>query len=150
MTLASFSEFPRIQIHVGEHITGQVGLSLEEIATFARLSGDLNPLHHDERYAQQTRFGGVIVSGPQLISLMMGLVATHFSQETAMLGLDFSFRFRKAVHAGEIVTMSWEIVSARPKTSLQGVLVDLDGRIVNKQEQLVLTGQGKVLVTEKL
>jgi acyl dehydratase len=64
-------EFSDQRIRVGERLSSQMILSPEEIATFARLSGDLNPLHHDEAYAQQTRFGGVIVSGPQLISLMM-------------------------------------------------------------------------------
>ena len=70
--------------------------------------------------------------------------------ETAMLGLDFSFRFRKVVKVGELITMSWDIVAVQPKTSLQGVLVDLDGQIVNEQGQVALTGKGKTLVTEKL
>ncbi len=148
--MTAMPEFPNIQIRVGERITGEVALSLEEIAQFARLSGDLNPLHHDEHYAAQTRFGGVIVSGPQLTSLMMGLTATYFSQETAMLGLEFTFHFRKAVKVGEAVTMAWDIVSAKSKASLQGVLVDLDGRAINTHGQIVLTGKGKVLVTAKL
>jgi len=141
-------EFP--DIRVGEQITSQIMLSLEEIATFARLSGDLNPLHYDKEYAQQTRFGGVIVSGPQLTSLMMGLIATYFSRDTAMLGLEFTFHFRKALKAGEMVTMEWEIITAEPKTSLQGVIVSLDGKATNDQGQIVLTGKGKVLVTAKL
>ena len=146
----TFPEFPDIVIRVGERITSQMTLSLEEIATFARLSGDLNPLHHDEEYAQQTRFGGVIVSGPQLTSLMMGLTATYFSRDTAMLGLEFTFHFRKALKAGETVTMEWEIVAAEPKISLQGVIASLDGKATNDQGQTVLTGKGKVLVTAKL
>jgi len=146
----SSSEFPGSRILVGERITSQMMLSLEEIATFARLSGDLNPLHYDEEYAQQTRFGGVIVSGPQLTSLMMGLIATYFSRDTAMLGLEFTFHFRKALKAGEAVNMEWEIVAAEPKASLQGVIVSLDGKAINAQEQIVLTSKGKVLVTAKL
>ena len=143
------SEFPDIQIHIGDRITGSIVLSLAEVATFARLSGDLNPLHCDEQYAAQTRFGGVIVSGPQLTSLMMGLTATYFSRETAMLGLEFTFHFRKAVKAGETVNMIWDIVSAEPKASLQGVLVNLDGKAM-VLDQIVLTGKGKVLVMSQL
>lgn len=141
-------EFPTIR--VGERIASQVALSLEEVATFARLSGDLNPLHHDVEYAQQTRFGGVIVSGPQLTSLMMGLTATYFSRDTAMLGLEFTFNFRKAVKVGETIAMEWQIVSAEPKATLHGVLVSLDGKIINEQGQVALTGKGEVLVMEKL
>jgi hypothetical protein len=46
--------------------------------------------------------------------------------------------------------MAWDIVSAAPKASLQGVLVDLDGRAINAHGQIVLIGKGKVLVTTKL
>lgn len=131
-------------------MSSQMILSREEIATFARLSGDLNPLHHDEAHAQRTRFGGVIVSGPHLISLMMGLTATHFSRETAMLGLEFTFHFRKAVRADEMITLEWEVVHVEPKASLQGVIASLDGKAINEQGQIALRGKGKVLVTAKL
>jgi len=118
-------------------MTSQMILSREEVATFARLSGDLNPLHYDEAYAQ-------------LVSLMMGLTATYFSRETAMLGLEFTFHFRKAVKADEMVTLEWEVVHTEPKASLQGVIASLDGKAINDQGQTVLTGKGKVLVTAKL
>jgi acyl dehydratase len=150
MTAAPSPEFPDLRIRVGERMRSQMVLSLEEIATFARLSGDLNPLHYDQAYAQQTRFGGVIVSGPHLISLMLGITATYFSRETAMLGLEFTFRFRKAAKAGERVNMEWEVVKAEPKASLQGMIVNLDGKATNDQGHTVLTGKGKVLVTAKL
>ena len=137
-------------VQVGERITGQVSLSREEIATFARLSGDLNPLHHDEDYARHTRFGGIIACGPQVTSLMMGLTATYFSQGKAMLGLEFTFRFRKAVKAGETIDMAWEVTAAEPKASLHGELVTLEGKATNPQGEIVLTGTGKVLVTDTL
>lgn len=144
------SELPEIHVTVGERIAGQVALTHDEIATFARLSGDLNPLHYDDAYARRTRFGTVIVSGPQLISLMMGLTATYFSRETAMLGLEFAFQFRQAVKVNETVNMEWRIVTAEPKASLQGVIAGLEGKATNTQDEVVLTGSGKVLITAAL
>lgn len=137
-------------IQIGERITAQVALTRAEIARFATLCGDQNPLHHDEAYALQTRFGGIIACGPHITSLMMGLTATHFSRDGAMLGLEFTFRFRKAVKADEQITMEWEIVAAEYKASLQGSLVTLHGKASNEEEQEVLTGTGKILATEKL
>jgi acyl dehydratase len=150
MTHMTSPESESFHIHIGERIMEQVSLTLAEIATFAKLSGDLNPLHYDESYAQQTRFGDVIVSGPHLTSLMMGLTATHFSQGKAMLGLEFTFRFHKAVKVGETINMEWEVVSAEPKASLNGEIVAMEGKATNQQGQMLLTGTGKVLVTEKL
>ncbi len=144
------SESRKNAISVGEHIVEQVALSFEEIKRFATLCGDLNPLHHDEDYARQTRFGGVIACGPQLSSLMMGMTATYFSREGAMLGLEFNFRFRKAVMVGDTITMDWEIVAADYKASLQGQLVVLEGTAVNQAGELVMTGQGKILAVDKL
>ncbi len=139
-----------VSIQIGERMSAQVALSSEEIARFATLCGDLNPLHHDETYARQTRFGGIIACGPHITSLMMGLTATHFSRNGAMLGLEFTFRFRKAVKAGEQITMEWEVVAVEPKASLQGSIVTLRGKATNQQGQEVLTGTGKILATEKL
>jgi 3-hydroxybutyryl-CoA dehydratase len=137
-------------IQVGERFARQVTLTRAEIATFATLCGDMNPLHHDEAYAQRTRFRGLIACGPQITSLMMGLTATYFSQTTAMLGLEFAFRFRKAVQAEESIRMEWEVVAAEYKRSLGGHLVSLEGKATNQQGEVVLSGSGKVLVTTTL
>lgn len=113
------------------------------IAEFARLCGDQNPLHHDEVYARGTRFGGIIACGPHLSSLMMGLTATYFTQNGAMLGLEFSFRFLKAVKAGGTLEMEWEVVAVEPKASLGGEIVTLEGRATNEEGVVVLPGTGK-------
>ena len=139
-----------MNVQIGERIIGQVMLSHADIATFATLCGDMNPLHHDESYAQGTRFGGVIACGPQITSLMMGLVATYFSQNGAMLGLEFSFRFLKAVKAGETVDMEWNVVTTEPKASLNGEIVALDGKATNQRGETVVTGVGKILAVRKL
>jgi len=139
-----------VLVEIGERITDRVTLTTEEIARFATLCGDLNPLHHDETYARQTRFGGIIACGPHITSLMMAMTATHFSRSGAMLGLEFTFHFRKAVKAVEPITMEWEVVAVEPKASLQGRIVTLRGKATNPQGQVMLTGVGKILATEKL
>src|SRR5215469_14225466 len=135
------SESREDQVQVGERITRQVSFSREEIAAFARLSGDLNPIHHDEDYARHTRFGGVIVSGPQLTSLMMGMVASRYSRETGMLGLEFTFHFRKAVRADETLALEWQMTQAEPKARLHGLMVTLEGQATNDQGQIAVAGR---------
>ncbi len=135
---------------VGDRISNRVTLSEAGIAEFARLCGDANPLHTDPAYAARTRFGGIIASGPQYASLFMGLVASHFSRGGAMLGLEFSFQFRKAVRAGDTLEMTWEVVAVEPKDRLNGDLVSLRGVITNQAGAEVLGATGKVLVTATL
>jgi acyl dehydratase len=67
-----------------------------------------------------------------------------------MLGLEFSFRFLKAVKAGDTIIIDWEVISAEPKANVGGEIVTVEGTVINQQGQTVLTGAGKVLIVEKL
>lgn len=136
-------------VQIGEKFSKQLELNEIEISHFARMCGDPNPLHHDLEYAKTTRFGQIIVSGPHITSLMMAMTAEHFSY-TPMVGLEFSFQFLKAIAARELVNLEWEIVSSQNKPSLNGEIVELKGKITNQNEQILLTGRGKILLTAHL
>ena len=140
---------------IGERMHRCCRLDADEVARFARLCGDQNPIHTDAEHAGLTRFGGIVVSGPHLSSLLMGMTATHFSTPgpngvRAMLGLDFRFRFRRAVRAGQAIELSWEVVAVREKSSLAGDLVFLAGRVRHEGGEDAVTAVGKVLVCEML
>ncbi|AOI54137.1 MaoC family dehydratase [Burkholderia thailandensis] len=116
---------------IGETISKTITFDADSVRRFATLAGDMNPLHHDEALAESTRFGGLIVSGTHYSALMMGMVATFLSERRAALGLEFEFQFRKAVAAGETVTMAWRIVAIEPSPKLRGDVVRLDGTLCN-------------------
>ncbi|CAJ3558059.1 MaoC family dehydratase [Burkholderia pseudomallei] len=87
---------------------------MNAVRRFAALAGGMNPLHHDEALAETARFGGRIVSGTHYSARMMGMVATFApflgERRAALglgLGLEFEFGFRKALAAGDTVTMTW-------------------------------------------
>lgn len=133
-------------IAVGETFSRRVTLDAASIHEFALAAGDLNPLHHDADYAKGTRFGGIIASGTQYTSLLMGLVATHFSARAASAGLEFSLQLKKPVRAGDTITLSWVVTEITPKASLNGHIVTLDGTITNQDAVQVLTCIGKIVV----
>jgi len=137
-------------VQIGEKFSKQIELTETEISHFARMCGDPNPLHHNSAYAKKTRFGKIIVCGPHITSLMMAMTAEHFSYNTAMVGLEFSFQFLKAIGTGELVNLEWEVISIQNKPSLNGEIVELKGKITNENGATVLTGRGKILVTAQL
>lgn len=47
-------------------LTAEFAVSLEDSVTFARLSGDYNPMHVDRGVARRTRFGGTVTHGIHL------------------------------------------------------------------------------------
>ena len=138
-------------VRLGEQITGRAVLTPAEIAAFARLSGDPNPLHHDEGMARRSRFGGIIVSGPQVIALMLGLLPTYFGRTgQAVLGLEFSFRFVQAIRAGETMAMGWRVTAVEPAARLGGERVTVTGEITDAHGELRFTAQGTILVAAEL
>jgi acyl dehydratase len=140
---------------VGERLVRRLCVAAADASQFARLSGDQNPIHHDAEHARRTRFGGVVLSGPQLASLLMGMSATHFSRPgpagaRAMLGLDFRFRFRRAVLADTPFELRWDVVAVRAKPSLGGDVVFLAGRVRDAAGADAVKAAGKVLVLDAL
>ena len=122
----------------------------QEIAAFARLTGDLNPLHHDELLARRGGHAGVIASGQQTAAQLMGLAATHFSRTDALgarevLGLNFNFAFKTPVLAGQDVLMLWQVRSVEWRPSLRGWLAELAGHAAVGDRRCVVA-RGTLLV----
>jgi acyl dehydratase len=135
---------PRV-VRIGETMSGTLALPAESIKSFATLVNDPNPLHHDEVYAAQSRFGGLIASGTQPTAHFMALVARHFSSYTQALGLEFDVKLKKAVHAGDTLTLCWRVTDAYWKPSLNGDLVTLEGNAVNQRGEVALIGHATIL-----
>jgi len=133
-------------VAIGERFSRRVLFDAESIRQFATMSGDFNPLHHDDAAAAASPFGRIIASGPHVVALMMGLDATHFSQQATPLGLHFEFRFLRAIPAGTEVTLEWIIVRCEPKASLRGYVVDVEGRAEDDAGVVYTTGHGANLL----
>ncbi len=135
---------------VGEEVTAPLPLPAGEVDRLASLLGDENPLHHDEAHARGTRFGGLIASGAHVVARLMALAATHFSRRGAALGLEFSFRLRKAARAGDTLQMRWRVVRVEPKQKLGGDLVFLAGDVRDGAGEVAVTADATLLVPDRL
>jgi len=80
----------------------------------------------------------------------MGATASHFSQQGAMLGLEFSLKFKCPVYADEKVKVEWLIVRVTDSERLQGQLIDLRGRLKKEDGETAVGAKGRVLLTDKL
>ena len=131
---------------VGETFSQRVTFDAKSIREFATLTGDFNPLHHDEAAAARSAFGSLIVSGPHVTALMLGMTATHFAKRCAPLGLEFTIRFVRAIVAGTTLELRWTLVDLTPKASLNGDLATLDGRALDDAGGVYVSSRGLLLL----
>ena len=136
--------FPR------ERFSSDVTLTPEAVRAFASAAGDNNPIHHDAEFAATTRFGRPTASGPHTTALLLALTASHYSQNSSMLGLEFWVRFRRAIYADETIRLEWLVVKVTPNAKLHGDIVELRGRIKGQDGATAVGAKGRVLVMDRL
>lgn len=135
---------------IGETFGANWCFSEQQVSDFARMTGDFNPIHHDKAAAAQTSFGKIMLSGTQYTALMMGLVATFVSERSPTLGLEFDFKFKKAVFANESLTAQWVISDIRYHDKLQGNLIHFEGTLINDKGELCTVGRGVLLQKDSI
>ncbi|MFM1990004.1 MAG: hypothetical protein RJA99_2961 [Pseudomonadota bacterium] len=119
-------------VRVGERFGRTVCWSEEDVRRFADLAGDANPMHHDAAFAAATPVGGLIASGTQTMSAMMGTFATWFTRRDDgvirdALGMGFSFSLRAPVRVGDTLTIDWVVVSRTYRPRHRGWVVTARG-----------------------
>jgi acyl dehydratase len=109
-------------------------VSAAEVDAFGKLSGDLNPLHMNDRFATESIFGGRIVHGMLSAALVS---ATH----TALTGPGFVYvgqelRFLRPLFIGETITITVTVIEKKPA---KRVLI-MDTMIRNQDGKAILGG----------
>lgn len=134
------------EIAIGESASLTRSISEADIQLFAALSGDVNPAHLDQEYAEKSMFGGVIAHGMftgALVSTLLGVQLP--GPGTIYLGQ--SLRFLRPVKPGDKLTVS---VTVREKfDDKQRVIFDCS--CINQDAKAVLKGEAEVIApSEKI
>lgn len=113
----------------------------EDVAAFATLSGDHNPLHFDADFARATPAGRLIVHGGLTTGLFNALVAEQLPGPGTVF-LHQEWDYPAAVGIGEEVIAEVEVIESRsdkPITRLRCIARLADGTEVLRGESLVYT-----------
>ena len=94
-----------------------VGMSAEitrsfnanDVRVFSKLSGDINPVHLDEKYASETIFGSCIVHGA-LASSIFSTIFANTLPGPGCIYLKSENKFLKPIYPDEEVTFKVEVI----------------------------------------
>jgi 3-hydroxybutyryl-CoA dehydratase len=96
-------------IQIGDTHTFTRTISAEDVARFAEVSGDDNPLHLDVEYAATTPFGRPIVHGAFLLAVVSKVLGRDYPGHGAV-AVALSAKFLRPVPVGSEITVEVKVV----------------------------------------
>lgn len=137
MGMASEWTAPR----VGTQATWTRTIGRTEVELYAELTGDRNPLHFDETFASQTRFGRLVAQGGIAAGLFNALVAMELPGPGSVF-LHQEWDYPAPVFIGDSITAEATVIESRadkPITTLECVARRADGTEVLRGRCVVYT-----------
>jgi 3-hydroxybutyryl-CoA dehydratase len=128
------------ELVLGERVTFSRQWTDADVATFAQLVGDFNPIHCDEAYARTSLFERRIVHGMLVGSLCSTLVGMHLPGKRCLF-LSQSLRFLLPVFIGDTVEVTGTIVSRDERTQVITIAV-----LMTRDADAVVDGLASVQV----
>jgi acyl dehydratase len=136
------------EIKIGDTFGAAVTITDAHLVLAAGLIGDFHPLHVNQQYAEQTRYGGRVLHGVFTGALVGGPVGTFFAG-TGIAYLEHNCRFTNPARPGDTLTTIWTIAGKSDKPAHGGGLVDLKGVCRNQRDEVVVEAEAKLLVRDR-
>jgi len=121
-------------------------ISASDVASFAHLTGDENPLHLDEAVAAAEMFGGIVAHGMFTLAATIGLwyQSGYFEGHVVVFTGIENLRFLRPVRPGE--SLGAELAIQKRETSARGDKVELENITYNERHEPVLSFTARLLV----
>jgi 3-hydroxybutyryl-CoA dehydratase len=130
-----------MQLKVGDKFTTERLVTDELIRQFAEVSGDYNPIHLDEEYAKQTRFGKRIAHG-MLSGAFISAVLGNELKNMKVVYLSQTLKFTAPVYIGDTVTTTATVTNIREDKPI----VTSETVCTNQNGEILVTGESKIMI----
>ena len=124
------------EIVVGQSVSFSKKISAADVAAFATLTGDHNPLHVDAAFAKASKFNRQISHGLLVQSSLSTLAGMHLPGKHSLI-LEVKSQFKKPVFIDETVT----IIGTVAKKQAVGKLLFIDAQIKNADGSIAVISQ---------
>ena len=127
------------EIQIGEKASLTKIISHEDVVNFAKLSGDINPIHLDDEFASKSLFKKRIAHGILTSSLISAVIGTKLPGiNTLYLGQ--TLNFLAPAFIGDKLTAIVEVVSKRDDKRI----IKLKTTVINQENVEIITGEAVV------
>ena len=108
-------------------------ISRSQIARFAAATGDFNPIHTDEAFAQKVGFPSIIAHGPLTLAFLTQALGHNFGPERVRA---VAAQFRAPILPGDTLRIEGSV------TEVAGGRANCELRVVRGDDDVVATGTG--------
>jgi acyl dehydratase len=139
------------EFELGESVLTQARTVCEaDVVQFCGVSGDYNPLHTDEEFCRQTRYGSRIAHGPLTMSMAIGLMSQKNLIDGTTLGLlNLHWDFKAPVKLGDTVHAKVTPTEKRLTRGGDRGIVTLAFDVINQHGTVVQTGTATLMMKVK-
>jgi 3-hydroxybutyryl-CoA dehydratase len=132
------------EIHVGDSAEMAKTVTESDVAQFADVTGDFNPVHIDAVAAEKSIFGGRIAHGILSAGFISAVLAMRLPGPGSIY-LSQTLRFTKPVRIGDTVTARVEVLEVIPAKRR----IRLATVCRNQRDEMVVEGEALVMMESR-
>lgn len=118
-----------------------------DVANFAGLSGDFNPLHTDAEFAKTTPMGERIAHGVLILAMATGMANwMGIFEGTTIALMEQVTRYKGAVKFGDTIRLEMEVIEKKPTSKPEKGVVKFAVRVKNQRDENVVEGEWTLLM----
>jgi 3-hydroxybutyryl-CoA dehydratase len=131
----------RVDFNVGEKAEMTKVVTENDITSMAEITGDFNPIHIDEDFANKTRFKGCIAHGVLSNGLISAVLGMHLPGPGAIY-LSQTLKYLNPVKVGDTLRAEVEVSNWRPDKKI----IHLETRCFNQHHDTIVEGEAVLLI----
>ncbi|WP_394231903.1 MaoC family dehydratase [Niallia oryzisoli] len=128
------------EIHIGDRAVFSKTISEFDIYQFAGITGDFNPMHIDEEFADKTIFKDRIAHGLLTGSFISTVLGMKLPGPNSIY-LSQSFRFTAPVKVGDTISAIVEVIEKQDDKKF----IKLKTQVWNQRQEMVVDGEALVM-----
>jgi acyl dehydratase len=137
----TLNELKYDDIFIGQQESFTINITESMVEKFSNLSGDLNPLHMDNKFAESSSFNKRIVHGMLLATFFSQLIGMKLPGKNALY-FSQTLNFRSPCYIDEQIEVVGEVIEKSDSTQI----ITVSTTIFNKSKTCLIDGIAKIIV----